>query len=61
MSGEIEHVSDTAFWVATFRAPESERADAVFEDPLAGILAGEKGREIVKSMAGHRDPGLLQR
>ena len=26
MSGEIEHVSDTAFWVATFRALESERA-----------------------------------
>jgi hypothetical protein len=23
MSGEIEHVSDSAFWVATFRALES--------------------------------------
>ena len=54
MSGEIEHVTDTAFWVASFRALESERTDAVFKDPLAGVLAGEKGRAIVKSMAGHR-------
>jgi methyltransferase (TIGR00027 family) len=54
MSGEIKHVSDTAFWVATFRALESERPDAVFKDPLAGVLAGEKGRQIVKSLAGRR-------
>jgi methyltransferase (TIGR00027 family) len=54
MSGEIKHVTDTAFWVATFRALESERPDAVFRDPLASVLAGEKGREIVKSMAGRR-------
>jgi O-methyltransferase involved in polyketide biosynthesis len=25
---EIEHVSDTAFWVAAYRASESERPDA---------------------------------
>jgi methyltransferase (TIGR00027 family) len=50
MSGKIEHVSDTAFWVATFRALESERPDAIFRDPLAGVLAGERGRAIARNM-----------
>ncbi len=26
---EIEHVSDTAFWVAAYRTLESERPDAI--------------------------------
>ena len=54
MSGEIAHVSDTAFWVASFRALESERPDAVFRDPLARVLVGEKGDEIAKSLGGAR-------
>jgi len=40
MSGSIEHVTDTAFWIASLRALESERPDALFRDPLAGLLAG---------------------
>jgi methyltransferase (TIGR00027 family) len=51
---EIEHVSDTALWVATYRAIESERRDALFRDPLAGLLAGEKGRRIAERMSGTR-------
>jgi methyltransferase (TIGR00027 family) len=43
----ISHVSDTARWVATYRAVESERPDALFHDPLADRLAGEQGRAIV--------------
>lgn len=43
----ISHVSDTARWVATYRAVESERADALFHDHLADRLAGEHGRAIV--------------
>jgi len=43
----ISHVSDTARWVATYRAIESARPDALFDDPLAGRLAGERGRAIV--------------
>ncbi|WP_101952737.1 SAM-dependent methyltransferase [Mycobacterium sp. 3519A] len=43
----ISHVSDTARWVATYRAIESDRPDALFDDPLAGRLAGERGRAIV--------------
>jgi len=54
MNGEIEHVTDTAFWVASYRALESERPDALFRDPLAGLLAGEKGRKIARSMPGDR-------
>src|SRR5215467_10320969 len=46
----IQHISDTAKWVATFRADESERPDAVFHDPFARRLAGEKGEEIANKI-----------
>src|ERR1051326_3144869 len=49
-SGEISHVSDTARWVAMYRALESERPDALFRDPYARKLAGEKGEAILKSL-----------
>ena len=32
----IENVSDTAFWVAHYRALESERVDALFREPALG-------------------------
>jgi methyltransferase (TIGR00027 family) len=47
----IEHVSDTAFWIAHYRAVETERADALFRDPLAGLLSGERGKQIAKGMS----------
>jgi methyltransferase (TIGR00027 family) len=47
----ITHVSDTALWVATFRALEGQRADAVFDDPLAALLAGERGRNIARAIS----------
>ncbi|MFJ4656844.1 class I SAM-dependent methyltransferase [Nocardia sp. NPDC088792] len=43
----ITNVSDTARWVAAFRAVESARPDALFDDPLADLVAGERGRDIV--------------
>jgi methyltransferase (TIGR00027 family) len=46
----IGNVSDTAFWIAHYRAVETERPDALFRDPLAGVLAGERGREIAREM-----------
>ena len=49
-SGPITHVSDTARWVAMYRAMETDRPDALFRDPYARRLAGEKGVEIVKAM-----------
>ncbi|HEY4968680.1 MAG TPA: SAM-dependent methyltransferase, partial [Steroidobacteraceae bacterium] len=46
----IRHVSDTALWVASFRAQEGQRADAAFDDPLASILVGERGRAIARAI-----------
>ena len=46
----ITHVSDTARWVAIYRAMESERPDALFRDPHARRLAGARGEEIVRTM-----------
>jgi methyltransferase (TIGR00027 family) len=42
----VSHVSDTARWVAVYRARESERPDALFRDPFAARLAGERGQAI---------------
>jgi len=46
----ITHISDTARWVAVYRAMESERPDALFHDPFARKLAGAQGEEIVRNM-----------
>jgi methyltransferase (TIGR00027 family) len=48
----IGNVSDTAFWVAHYRGLEGTRANALFQDPLAASLAGERGREIAAAMPG---------
>jgi methyltransferase (TIGR00027 family) len=50
MSSLVANISDTARWVAVFRAEESERPDAVFHDPFARKLAGEKGERIADSI-----------
>ncbi len=42
----IANVTDTAAWVATYRARETLRSDALFKDPLAKILAGPQGETI---------------
>ncbi len=46
----IRNISDTALWVAVYRARESERPDAVFRDPYARRLAGERGEQIMSSI-----------
>src|SRR5947208_10139173 len=50
MPSPITSVSDTARWVAMYRAMESERADALFRDPFARRLAGPAGERILASM-----------
>jgi methyltransferase (TIGR00027 family) len=45
----VRNISDTAVWVAHYRAVESERPDAHFHDPYARALAGERGARIAKS------------
>jgi methyltransferase (TIGR00027 family) len=46
----IENVSDTAFAVANYRAEETQRSDALFRDPLAGVLAGDHGKKMGAAM-----------
>ena len=46
----VSHVSDTALWVAVHRATESKRKDALFRDPYAERLAGERGKQIVRQL-----------
>ncbi len=47
----VENISDTALWVAIHRARETERPYALFRDPLARRLAGERGERIAAAMA----------
>jgi methyltransferase (TIGR00027 family) len=47
----IRDVSDTARWVAVYRARETERPDAVFRDPFARALAGERGETIAQALS----------
>mgnify|MGYP001550883741 CR=1 FL=1 len=53
----VESVADTAFMVARYRAVETERADALFRDPLAAKVAGEEGRRMVDSLGRHGRAG----
>ncbi len=46
----LRHISDTALWVAVYRAQESERTNAVFRDPYASTLAGDRGRQIAAAL-----------
>jgi methyltransferase (TIGR00027 family) len=48
----IRNVSDTARWVAVYRAMETDRPDALFRDPYARKLAGERGEQIVRDLRG---------
>lgn len=50
----FENISDSACWVAIFRAMETERPDAHFRDPFARILAGERGEQIVRTVRGEK-------
>lgn len=54
MNSLIRNIADTALWVAVYRADESERPDAVFHDPFARTLAGERGEQIVQAMESGR-------
>lgn len=45
----MSNLSDTARWVAEYRAQESARPDALFSDPYAAALSGERGRIIAEA------------
>src|SRR5436309_7610948 len=46
----MDSISDTARWVAVYRAMETARPDAIFRDPFADRLAGERGHRILDEM-----------
>jgi O-methyltransferase involved in polyketide biosynthesis len=50
MNRPLPDVSDTARWVAVYRALESERPDALFHDPFAARLAGDLGHRMAAEM-----------
>jgi len=52
----IRNISDTALWVAIYRAQESERPDAIFNDTFARRLAGERGEQIAREMTSSKQP-----
>ncbi len=54
-------IAPTSRWMAAARARESERADRLFDDPLAAALAGPEGvawLEHMESAARSSGPGL---
>jgi methyltransferase (TIGR00027 family) len=61
MTELVRNVSDTARWVATYRARESARKDALFDDPLAERLAGERGPAIAQVASRHSEWALITR
>jgi methyltransferase (TIGR00027 family) len=46
----LQSVSDTALLVAHHRAMETARPDALFRDPYAQRMAGERGEEIARKL-----------
>ena len=48
----FRNISDTARWAAMYRARETERPDALFRDPFARRLAGDRGERIFASLPG---------
>lgn len=57
----VRNISDTARWVAAYRALESARKDAIFHDHLAERLAGDRGREIASLASIHSQWSLITR
>jgi len=56
---QIKDVSDTALWVGVYRCLESRRPDAIFRDPWAEKLVGERGHRIASSMKALRFMGWV--
>ena len=46
----IRNVSDTAHWVAMYRAMETDRKEPLFRDPFARRLAGPRGEAIIETL-----------
>jgi methyltransferase (TIGR00027 family) len=49
-AGALRDISDTALWVAVYRAMESEKPQPLFRDPHARRLAGARGEQVLRTM-----------
>ncbi len=49
-TGALRDISDTALWVAVYRAMESEKPRPLFRDPYARRLAGARGEEVLRTI-----------
>lgn len=54
LQSEISDVTDTAIWIAAYRAEEAKRKDALFKDDFAEILIGENGLQLATRTQGSR-------
>ncbi|HVF01560.1 MAG TPA: class I SAM-dependent methyltransferase, partial [Rubrobacteraceae bacterium] len=60
MDTSTNPIAPTSRWMAAARARESERADRLFDDPLAAALAGPEGvawLERMEAAARSESPG----
>ena len=49
----FRNISDTAIWAAIYRGRETERSNALFRDPFAKRLAGERGDRMAAALQAH--------
>jgi methyltransferase (TIGR00027 family) len=64
MTEALQNVSDTAYWVAYYRAVETDRPHALFKDPFAKILIDDRAQIIADSMpktTAHTEQNVLMR
>src|SRR5687767_13956543 len=53
----IHHISDTAHWIAYYRALETERPDALFKDPFSKKLTQSLREDIARTLPRGIDAG----
>src|SRR5262249_21127542 len=66
MRESLDPLARTALWTASMRAREHARADRLFEEPLAALMAGHDGPQIMRGFEGQvqrgvEDPALAVR
>jgi methyltransferase (TIGR00027 family) len=55
---QLDSLAKTALWTASMRAREHAREDRLFSDPLAHLLAGAEGPQIMRQFEGAVQPGV---
>ncbi|MGH7881626.1 MAG: class I SAM-dependent methyltransferase, partial [Candidatus Dormibacteraceae bacterium] len=58
MTDLLDPLAKTALWTASMRAREHNRSDRLFSDPLAQMLAGDEGLQIMQQFEGDVQQGL---